>query len=550
MNKFNELLGVILANAVPADTKASIGSIALSLIKRDRDDLVGRRWGSLGEDKIRQRLVEMVAGVEKDDPISAEEITKIALEATGIGARTFRRAVKKYRDDERAAYVDSISPQQPSSKEQIYFDDYKYWRCEEDRRYHSLSRPDALLHLKKNGSSGTPKQDGGTSPAEDELFQIQRKFRVSYAGSFCGRPAGLHSENGQLILATQSPDFIEGIQGDASALAEFYSDLFGRAANDPLWQEQLLTFSLWLKRARQAIRNYRDHLPGQMLCLVGPVDIGKTLAQRIITLCLGGRSADPSLWLQNKTTFNGDLWTAEHLPVSDANLEEKIEARKAMRDKIKEMVANSEQPYHRKHRDGMTLRPIWRITLSANDDPGSAYILPPLEKSTFDKIIYFHVYPPAFPFPTKTEADTKNFYARLTGAIPAFVYDVDRLECPTELAKGRFGVKEFHHPTIVNLLESHNPDGEFSEILESWIDRWNSDKKEKTIGAADLYVSLKNHNESFVKISRTPLHLGHQLRRLADTRGWNGRISVMTMHKGESRSSVNVWTIRRSSNHE
>ncbi len=549
MGNFKEHIAGLLADASLVDLKMTVGRLALLLLKKDRQDLVEKRCGSLAEDKIQKRLVEMVATVEKDDPIAAEDITEIALEATGIGTRAFNRAVKKYREDMQAKWRTAANLHHGGNqdREKLLYDGDRYWRREANDCYHPMTRLDALLHLKKHGFSGTPKYEGGTSPAEDELFEIQRNYRVSYAGPFCGRPAGLHSENGQLILATRSPDFIEGTEGDASALVEFYSDLFGRSAGDPCWQIQFLTFSLWLKRGRCAIRNYDHHLPGQMVCFVGPVDIGKTLAQRTITLSLGGRSADPSLWLQNKTSFNGDLWVAEHLPLSDANLEERPEARKAMRDKIKEMVANSEQPYHRKHRDGTTLRPIWRLTLSANNDPGSAYILPALDKSTSDKIIYFRVYAPPVPFPTKTEADTKAFYARLTGAIPAFVHGVDRLECPPELAKGRFGVKEFHHPEILELLESHNPDGELAEILESWIDCWNPDEMEKTVGAADLYSVLKSRNETFVKISHTPLHLGHQLRRLADVRGWNGRILVKPVHKGKSRSSVNVWTIRRNS---
>lgn len=552
MSKFNDLVDGILAVAVPVDTKMTLGRLALSLLERDRDDLIGRQWGDLTVDKIQRRFVKMVARAGKDDPISAEKITGIAINAMQIGVRAFNKAVKQFKAEGNAAFRKSINScrEEKQEKENLYFDDDKYWRRETDDCFHALSRPDALLDLKKNGYSGIPKFEGGTSPAEDELYKIQRENRVSYAGPFCGRPAGLHDNNGKKILATASPAFIKGAAGDASPLIELFNDFFGRSAGDPLWDKQSIIHCLWLKHARLAFKNIETHLPGHAVCYIGEPDIGKTLVQEVDTKCLGGRSADPAMWLQSKTTFNSDLWAAEHLIISDANLDEKIESRKVMRDRLKEIVANQIQPLHRKHRECLHLRPIWRVSLSANNDPDSAFILPPLDDSTADKLLYFRCYPPAKPFPTGTEEVRKAFFDSLINAIPAFVHLVDNLECPPELAKGRFGIKEFHHPEIIELLESLNQDGELGEIIESWLNARNPDEFERSIGAAALYEALRSHSETFVKVSKSPQHLGHQLRRLAKARGWRGRIIKIPVHKGETRSKVNEWIIKKEIKHE
>jgi hypothetical protein len=42
---------------------------------------------------------------------------------------------------------------------------------------------------------------------------------------------------------------------------------------------------------------------------------------------------------------------------------------------------------HAKHREALTLDPIWRMTISLNEEPESLQVLPPLDESLEDKII-------------------------------------------------------------------------------------------------------------------------------------------------------------------
>ncbi len=540
---FADYVKALTEQAEPVGS-ASPARIALLLLEREKRSILDGKTGEFPKDKIQKRLVQMAAAFESRYPIETEKISAVACEILSIGKAVFKRAVAEELRQERDRRGDVEAPKDGGPP--IYFDGDKYWRLEHDRQYHSMCRQDAILELKSGGISGAPSSSGGTSPAEEALLQIQRNNRVVYAGPVCGRPVGIHCENATRILATRGPEIIAGMDGgDAGPLIEFFSGLFGRYASDPLWATQYTVFCLWLQRARAALSNFEQHLPGQMLSFIGPPDTGKSLAQTLITILLGGRSADPSLWIQNKSPFNGDMWAAEHLLLSDANLDEKIESRKALRDKVKEIVANQLCPCHRKHKDAVQLRPIWRLTLSANDDPDSAFILPPLDSSSADKIIYLYCHLPPTPFPTDTPEKAVAFFDRLTGAASAFLHYVDSLDCPQELSGGRFGIKEFHHPEIVTLIDALNPEGDLEEILNDWISKWPADESSVTVGAAELYGKLKTHSGTFDKVSRNPGQLGHQLRRLAKTRAWSGRICKRPVHEGAARSKVNKWLITK-----
>jgi len=173
---------------------------------------------------------------------------------------------------------------------------------------------------------------------------------------------------------------------------------------------------------------------------------------------------------------------------------------------------------HRKYRGEITLRPIWRIFLSANDDPDSAFILPGLG-SLADKVIYLKCWKPPTPFPTVGSEEAAAFWKTLVDAIPAFVAELDDFEIPKELWNSRFGVAEYHHPEIVDLIKSLSGEDELGDVLDSWLQTQLNPEIRKC--AVDLYADLDDFTHG---ISRFTKHLGHQLHRLSSEEGWRGRI--------------------------
>lgn len=425
----------------------------------------------------------------------------------------------------------------------VHFDGTAYWRRGLDGTYVKVLRQDLLLHFRRIGLSSAKARGERTSQVEDALLTVQDLRRVHFAAPLCGRPSGAYQENGVTVLATTSPKIVGAMPGDPSPLEQFFLNLFG-LEQDELATVQMEVFLSWLKIARQSLKNPDQHLPGQVLFLCGPKGAGKTLSQDFLTRLLGGRSADPAGVIFGRSEFNGDCWEAEHLALSDAGVKDAPAARRALRDYVKRIAANDISQCHRKHRDAISLRPIWRLTVSANLDSDSAMILPGLDASVADKVVYLQCYPPLTPYPSGD--GRKAFYESLVAAIPAFIAALDDYEIPANLSAPRFGVREWHHPALVELLAGAHVDSALADRLEEWL---SSPEIEDVVTgtAANLYDRLKlgSVSDSFVRDCRDSLHLGQALHRLSRVSGWEGRIVATTARVGGNRQQQTTWTLRK-----
>ncbi|HEY3755310.1 MAG TPA: DUF3854 domain-containing protein [Opitutaceae bacterium] len=538
------------AERITADTKPA--ALAVRLLRREANAFANLDPDSL--ESARGRLVKLGAGYQ-DDALAFEEISTIAASVAGLSKQTFRSAVREEatRQAIAANKAREGSALQAFEKDfadnPIFFDGRAYWRKERDGSFGQLCREDARLHLGMLGlnqfaSAGKP------SPVDCALHRIQQERRVNYAGPVCGRPPGLLVENGRRVLVTSGPIFIPAKAGNCPTILNLVANLFGRASRDPLAQMQTAVFIAWLKLGRLAVHNPREHRPGQVLALVGPADCGKSLLQStVITPALGGRVADPALWTTGGTAFNADLWGAEHLAIGDKGLGEDGRERARLRDELKRMTAASEYPLHAKNRDALTLRQIWRVSLSANDDPESASNLPALDASFADKIIYLQCFSPPKPFFNEDEPGARARFAKaLADELPAFLAYVESFEIPADLRKERFGVREFHHSRVLDLIKRSSPLVPVGEALEGWIATWESGTAEVEAPSVELYAKLDQHFDGRLRaISSGPKHLGHQLARLAMLEGWSGRIVRHERRIGDRTRNQRqtVWAIRR-----
>lgn len=504
--------------ASEVDTEGGAGEVAVALLEAEKENLRAGRFGGMSRVKARRRLINIGAATMRD-MAAFEEVMVILRDAGLFQKGDFVRAVKQARKAakrlERANSHEVISRWATDGKE--YF-------LHRGDVWQPMTRTDCLLTLDAQGMPRIPEQGETRSAAEEALLKIQDKRRVTYAGPLCGRPAGLHEEMGERFLATRSPSIIEGTGNgelqEPSPAYTFFENLLG-AKIDPHGPRQLALFFGWVQRARKAIRNHAVHLPGQALGLIGAQDSGKSLAQHIITKLMGGREAAAGLWMTRRTDFNSDLWMAEHLVVSDENLDDDGRARKAFRDQLKGIVANPSYVLHRKHKEAVTLRPIWRLSISANDNPQSASIIPNpiIDPTIADKVILLKCYAPPVPFPTENEESRKRWYEALVSDLPNLAAVIDKLDIG-DLAKGRFGVHEYIHPAIADLLEESHPDSDLAEWLEAYLD----DRGTVNGTAGEIWKSLDRWRDGFIRASKNPKHLGHQLRRLQTIPAWANRI--------------------------
>lgn len=521
------------SETVGAGVKPSM--LALQLLQRESKALATLEAGL--REKAKAGIVKLAACLSSDS-LALAEVEGIAKDCLGIQKMVFRAAVREHcqsaaREAAERLAAAALHALSMEGDNPLFFDGDFYWRKETDGAYGKLCRQDILLHLNQAGLT----RQGDPSPCDTALHTLQMNNRVVYAGPLCGRPAGLHIENGVRVLATRNPSWIGGAPGQSPTLGKFILGLFGLNAGDPHALKQLQLFMGWLKFARLALRYPRQHRPGQVLAIVGPPNCGKSLLQSaVITPALGGRCADPGLFFTEKTVFNSDLWGAEHLALGDAALDANGAQRAALRNNLKRAVAETAYPHHAKGRDAQTFRPIWRISITANDDPESASTLPSLDASFADKIIYLRAYSPPAPFFNSEDPPAREAFAALLSAeLPAFLATVEAFEVPSEMCKTRFGITEWHHPEILGLLKDVDPLQSLAYMLSSWMESWPTGVEKQELATVELYQTLFDFTQGNLgrfRVSTTPSHLGHQLVQLAKHDDWRGKLERSTGRTG------------------
>jgi len=293
----------------------------------------------------------------------------------------------------------------------------------------------------------------------DKLTEVQSEKAVNYFGPLAGYRKGFTIEDGNRLLVTESPAIIRPAKGGFETLDGFFRGLLQLPEFD-----QISVFYGWLKIGYEALaRNERR--PGQALVLAGPAGAGKSLLQNLITEILGGRSAKCYRYMSGRTDFNGDLFGAEHLMVEDDQPSTDFRSRRQFGTNIKEITVNEVQSCHAKHRQAMSLKPFWRMTVSVNDEPENLMILPPVEPSIEDKLILLKCSKIPMLMPTRSIQERKAFRNKLSQELPAFIEFLNSWKIPEALISERFGVSHFHHPELIAALSELAP---FMQLLVSF----------------------------------------------------------------------------------
>lgn len=340
--------------------------------------------------------------------------------------------------------------------------DGSYWKEDGAGKWIRINEGSAMLEIRSAGFS--PKDGSPLTEAENCRLQIQTRQNIAYAAPLAGCRAGLHRINENDVLVTDSPRLPESKAGEWPNLRAVFEGLLTDPDHD-----QLPYFYGWLKRACQSARR-GQWLPAQALALAGPIGCGKSLTQNLITEMLGGRSAKPYLYMTGATTFNGDLFRAEHLMVEDEAESIDIRARRRFAASIKSVAVNRDQHCHHKNRTAVTLTPIWRLTITLNDDPDRLQVLPPLDQDVADKLILLKARRCELPMPTETPEQQAAFWSALKAELPAFLAFLDEWQIPVPLRSPRYGVVHFHHPELVEQLRKASPEFRLLELIDEELD--------------------------------------------------------------------------------
>jgi hypothetical protein len=207
---------------------------------------------------------------------------------------------------------------------------------------------------------------------------------------------------------------------------------------------------------------------GQGMVIAGKPDGGKSLLQQyIITPMLGGRMAKPDDFLTGSTNFNSELFASEHLAMGDSPLSTKMEDRLRFGEFIKMIVAEQWHRFHPKGKDAMIVNPVWRLSISINDDQDNIRSLPPVKEGVADKIHLLHVNAVEMPMRTTTLDEYRAFGRRIEEELPAFAHWLmNEWEMPEVLQGARFGMISIQAPDLMREMFEDSPSGEILELID------------------------------------------------------------------------------------
>ena len=336
----------------------------------------------------------------------------------------------------------------------------KYFVQDEFGEYVPYTKTTLKLILKSWGLRGRAHDDEILSPIDALIADVSYAKSVAYAGRLAGIKTGCYIMNGKRVLVTSDPVIIKSEAGTWPMIESISNQLFSGGEID-----QRPYIYGWLKMGRKAVLEAFP-MPGQALVLAGPRNAGKNLFQDIITELLGGRAEKPYRYMVGKSEFNGDLFGAEHLCIADEVPFYDMPSRRVFGSKIKDICVNSLQSCHGKHKEALTLYPIWRLSISVNDEAENLVMLPPLEDSIEDKIMLLKVEQAVMPMKSDSPRCRVEFWDGIRAEIPSFAKFIEEYEIPENLQESRFGIKAFQHPDLVEILKEMTHENRLMALME------------------------------------------------------------------------------------
>ena len=336
----------------------------------------------------------------------------------------------------------------------------KYYVQDEFGEYVQYTKTTLKLILKSWGLRGRAHDDEILSPIDALIADVSYAKAVAYAGRLAGIKTGCYIMNGKRVLVTSDPVIIESKEGNWPMINSIIDQLFNGGETD----QRPYVYG-WLKMGRKAVLEAFP-MPGQALVLAGPRNAGKNLFQDIITEALGGRAEKPYRYMVGKSEFNGDLFGAEHLCIADEVPFYDMPSRRVFGSKIKDICVNSLQSCHGKHKEALTLYPIWRLSISVNDEAENLVMLPPLEDSIEDKIMLLKVDQAIMPMKSDSPKSRVEFWDGVRAEIPHFLHFIENYEIPEDLRESRFGIKAYQHPELVEILKEMTHENRLMALME------------------------------------------------------------------------------------
>ena len=357
--------------------------------------------------------------------------------------------------------VINLTPEEKTIQS-IYYDSWsgKYVRKNERGTYLSLNNKQISSRLKVDGLSSAKNQNG-MSEVDEMVLKIEETNDVGYVGALAGYKPGVYMFGSTRALVIQGRNDMNDHIGEWPLMKQVFETL--------LLDGQIEYFYSWLYFS-VIMLDRGTHAPGQALAIAGERGCGKSLCQQLVTQILGGRCARPYQYMVGETPFNADLFEAEHLMIEDEANSTDNKSRKKFGAYIKNVVANKDQRLHGKGKNAVMLHPLWRVTITCNDDAEALMVLPPMEDGLEDKLMLFKASFADLPMPAGTPDEKELFWRALMRELPHFMHFIrNEYAVPEEIEDPRYGVIHYHNKEMMDVLSKLSPEMHLLELIDAYI---------------------------------------------------------------------------------
>ena len=450
-------------------------------------------------------------GVRFWDP-TADDPTAAVVRSTGMTCFTGDKPFVSWSEIFGAAFTRQFQERRVElATDNIWYDGRHFWRRRANGCWTAEATDKLALHMRSKVKLCPDRIKTNSSEVDDAIYHIVDNNYVTAAIPFVHRKPGLHRLPDGVYLNTSNVSVCQPVEdpvdwGDGFPwIAKFLDGYFSSP-------EQLDFFLAWLQRFYQTA--YEQHMErGQAVFIAGPVGMGKTLlSNRIVGGMVGGASDVTSYMLGesswNSASFERALWN-----IDDTGPGKDPRTHTVYSNNIKKHVANQEFDFQKKFHDAARVHWTGRIIVTLNNDEESLGMLPELDISIMDKVMFFRTADRQHEFPVNVEAI-------IQAELPFFCRWLLDWEPPTATQGGtRFGVKEYHESGLLQSAKERGQAHEFQEILETFMVQWtreHPDEKEWVGFAAQLFAEMAMTDTTKELVRRmTTRSLGKSMRALA-----------------------------------
>ena len=362
------------------------------------------------------------------------------------------------------------------------------------------------LLQREYGLERTKDHDAVSPILDDAMFRKNFDFSLAIPGM----ETGVHEINGRRVLVPFALELIQPAPGDWQTIAAVVQGALGA--------EQGEWFTAWLASTLQAL-HAQTWTPGQVVGFIGEPGSCKSLIQSMLTELFGGREARIVQAMSGTTAFNGDWAEAVHLIVEDDFGDSSRATRQRIKETVKAVAVNSVHRIHPKGAQAFSIKPFWRLTISANPVEESLSVLPEIDDSVRNKLSLLWTTHATLPMDTDSPGGRKTFWAQIVSELPAFVDHLLNYSIPDKLRdpEKRCGTCAFHHHLALEAVQSLSPDGQMLSTINENVDLpWEGT-------ASEMLDQLRDHG---IAGHFTPKGIGRLLTRLASSH--RSRVKVVS----------------------